>query len=520
MLAATAHQALEDVEYDAFALALRQRFANIVGAGRPIFTTSAAGLFEAYLRNLPAVDRQVHNCNTCRRFIEAYGGLVVIDTSGNVEPAMWDAAGIPPTYRAAVETMRELVLCSRVTGAFFSADKAWGVAKTGDWRHLHVVPPEGMVHKRRDLTAEQLMAEKREDHRILCQALDDFTEQHLEVAVTLLKSEALYRSEKVLGVAEYLLALSRARKAAKGYARIAGTWLAATTAPTGWCHVRTTMIGSLLEDIASGLPLEDVKRKFAAKMRPDLYQRPQAAPAAGNIAQAEKLVEKMGIALSLKRRMARLDDLVLEWRPRTSEQAAGAGVFAGIKSKQDASPAARETVAPNMTWSKFAATLLPVAERLQALAPVVGSYCGILTAADPSAPPILQWDREGRRNPLSTYTYTRPSSAHNWNVAAGWVDVIGIHLAPHMHSGGLPNHKPSAMALLRDARDLNLQGSCLFPEDLKAELHPVRSTIEAYSNSTPIQTDPEAVAGLPVIGITLRVYTGAVITRVTIDRWD
>lgn len=35
-------------------------------------------------------------------------------------------------------------------------------------------------------------------------------------------------------------------------------------------------------------------------MNPLQYQRPQAAPSAGNVAQAERIVEKLGIANSLE----------------------------------------------------------------------------------------------------------------------------------------------------------------------------------------------------------------------------
>lgn len=53
------------------------------------------------------------------------------------------------------------------------------------------------------------------------------------------------------------------------------------------------MIGTLLDDIASGMSFDSVSRRFAEKMHPLQYQRPQAAPSAGNIAQAEKIVEKL-----------------------------------------------------------------------------------------------------------------------------------------------------------------------------------------------------------------------------------
>jgi hypothetical protein len=53
------------------------------------------------------------------------------------------------------------------------------------------------------------------------------------------------------------------------------------------------MIGTLLEDIEEGLDFGDVSRKFASKMHPLQYQRPQAAPSVGNIEESEKIVAKL-----------------------------------------------------------------------------------------------------------------------------------------------------------------------------------------------------------------------------------
>jgi hypothetical protein len=38
------------------------------------------------------------------------------------------------------------------------------------------------------------------------------------------------------------------------------------------------MIGALLDDIKSGLPFEDIKARFDAKMHPLRYQRPKPRP--------------------------------------------------------------------------------------------------------------------------------------------------------------------------------------------------------------------------------------------------
>jgi hypothetical protein len=513
---------LEDVEYDAFAASLRGRFALATRQGAPLFRSQVSGrtLWDLYLNHLRGDIRQVHNCETCRAFISRYGALVTIDQNGDLHSVMWQD-DVPEPYARSARALREAVEREGVAGAFYSSNTSWGTATTGDWHHLHVIPPASLVHTRPDLTAGQLMAEKAEDRRMLMSALHDYTEQHLEAAVNLLNSEALYRSEKVLGRAQYLLALKKAiAGAADSRRRHAGIWLSAVTAPAGFCHVKSSMIGSLLDDIAAGMPIAGIKARFAEKMKAENYQRPKAAPTAGNIKQAEKLVDKLGIAASLKRRMARLSDLTLEWAPPVEKAQTGGGVFGHLAAKKQPQVALHGVTTGNMTWSKFARTLLPGATRIEVLAPARGNYNGLLTAADPDAPPILQWDLEGQRNPVSGYQYINHSSPSNWGISSGWNDAIGICLQPHMHSRVQGNRPPGAIVLLKGARDLNLQGSCLFPENLKSELHAVRATIEAYSNTTPVPTDPEGVAGLPVVGTTFRVHSAGGSTTVTVDRWD
>jgi hypothetical protein len=78
----------EDRDYDRLVSAMRIHFENAASGG-PLFTTDAEGLFEAYLSGFPEADRQYHNCNNCRRFIERFGGLVTIDDHGMTHAAIW-----------------------------------------------------------------------------------------------------------------------------------------------------------------------------------------------------------------------------------------------------------------------------------------------------------------------------------------------------------------------------------------------------------------------------------------------
>lgn len=536
-MTATASQPLDPPggRYNHFLGQQRDRFTALAGAG-PLFTTDAADLWPAFLAALPEHERQHHTCHACRHFVERYGNLVVIDENGRTTPVMWgEAEGL---YAAPFAALRRLVGRAKITGVFLSPDPTWGIPKTGEWRHMAVTPPSSLVYRETALkTAGQAMAEKREEHGMLCRGLADFGADVVRQALTILEAEALYRSEKVIGPARWLADLHEKRAAARSKAaRENVTWLAVASAPMGFAHIRTTMIGTLLEDIAAGLPFDDVKRKFAAKMNPLQYQRPQAPPSAGNIAEAERIFETLGLAPALRRRFARLEEIVALWRPapETPERPAGGGTFAHLTPK-GAQPRAPSLAMPpvTMTWVKFRDTVLPTATAMEYRVPHgPGHYLAMVTAADPDAPPILQWDTPEKRNPVNWYVYPMGTVPSKWNlVAGGRAKVAAVSALPFLWDPERTfAHQGEGVVLVLDGcRDLTpCGGAALFPEVLKSELHAVRSTIEAHSRTAGIAGKDEASAcGVDlrkggnwhdcVIDVTSK--TG-VRTAYRLDRWD
>lgn len=355
----------DDPQYDAFLARLNARFiANIEGGAKLLFDTDTEGLFAVYLDAFPAEHRQYHTCHACRHFVERFGGLVTIGADGQTTSAIWHEDDAPDAYKAAIAAMARMVRRAKVTGAFLSSDRVWGTPVTGIWHHMAVTPPAAILYKATVLTAGQAMAEKREDFKTVMHALNEFTQPHIEQALTLLRSDSLYRSEKVLGQAEWLYNLHVARAAANGPGKANAVWLAIAKAPAGFCHPRSSMIGTLLEDIAAGMEFGDVSRRFASKMHPLQYQRPQAAPKAGAIAQAEKTFETLGLAPALGRRIARLDEVPMVWTPSGAAQqpSASGGLFGHLTPKGAMPVPGLEIPATLMTLQKFVQTVIPTAE--------------------------------------------------------------------------------------------------------------------------------------------------------------
>ena len=442
----------------------------------------------------------------------------------------------PSSTGRRVEALARRVNRANVTGVFLSADKVWGQPVTGVWHHYAVTPPPEALYKGRVLNASQAMAEKKEDYRNVRRALGEFKAEAVAQSLTLLDSEVLYRSEKVCGPVKWLASLHSAlAMVGRGKPADNVVWRAVAAAPAGFCHPRSSMAGTLLEDLAAGMDFAEVSRRFAAKMHPLQYQRPQAAPSAGNIAQAEKLVAQLGIAPALNRRFARVEEVEALWRPAPPKPAEpNEGVFGHLKPK-GAAPTPSPIVIPpiTLTWEKFRREVLPTAETIEFYAGhAPNAYAALVTAVDPDAPPILQWDRPDRRNPVSWYYKGSPSLPGEWNLAAGGHhEVTAVCLKPSQWGpdpDACPHQGKGVMFVIAGARDRHAGGSAIFPETLKAELREVRATIEAYSRSATLAGAEEASACGVMVSpgpgrdwdVTLRVTAAGRVQAYKLDRWD
>lgn len=460
----------------------------------PLFTTDTTGLFEGFLSRLHSSKRQHYNCRSCMRFIENFGGLVSIGETGLTHTPFWPTAHVG-FFEDAMDYLYDRAVRARVTGVFLTPEPMLGVSSTrsakapgGSWHHMHARVPEAMRYRETPLkNASQAMAEKVEEYGMLCRGLADFPIDIVRKATALLTTGGLYRSEKCIGVAKWLLDLHEERAVMKNArARDHITWRAIATAPTGYAHVRSSMIGTLLEDLVAGKPFEDIKRSFDAKMAPTQYQRPQAAPTVGQIAAAETMIEKLGAAGALARRYARLEEVLPNaiWTPRAPKAAETGGVFGHLKPKA-AQSARLELPEQVITWARFARDVLPTAEQIDYLVPHgYGPYFAFITAENADAPPILQWDNPDRRNPVSWYLYQAGSAPGHWNLTPGTqVPVDAITLQPSSWTSDSAHHGQGVYFILRGARDTLSAGagSGLFPETLKSEFRAMRSVIEAHS---------------------------------------
>lgn len=530
------------------------------GHGHLFRITPEKDLQKTFRRAFPSEHRQYHNCDCCKTFIYKYGNLVTIGEDGQVRSAVWNEGlihwknrGLNP-YTAVVQEMRLAVEPAGVKrgtiqGVFYTDDASLGLPEVGGWDHLSLLIPKKwstskIIHNRSDLTASQAMAAKLEDYRNLTRALDTMPSNKVKQAVGLLTMSGAARAEKVLHIGQFLHNAfeQTSGKAAALYEKT--VWKLVAEGDAGQCCPQGTVFGQLVEDLKMNYTPTMAMQRHNARMAGDKYQRPTAI-SEGNIDQAEKLIEKLDLGKSLARRFANyieVDRIWAPWDEKTKGKPSGeAGVFADLRPKAQVkgNQEVLSRTPINMSFAKFQRTILPIAKRIEAALEGHGSYGCMTTAVHADAAPLMAWDRYGSRNPFAWYQYVRGSSASNWGLTTANVyrstlaltEVLGITMMPpvwHDRNGRWKEFGNRAMFILKGAQDKTNSSLALFPECLQAELHSVRSTIEAYSKARTLAepatgSDLNHAAGW-IMGdnapLTVKVTTELGTAFYHLDRWE
>ena len=288
-------------------------------------------------------ERPVQACHACRRFIEAFGGLVSITDDGTTIPAFWNPVTVPDFYSAAVKALRGAVRRARVIGVFLSSEDELGTARSDAWTHFTARQPA--VFKHPLLTAFQAAAAVRENRVTALTALAEFKPGVLDGALRLMQAESLYRSERFIAPVKWLRDVHNRPEGRPGDNV---PWRAVGSAAAGFCDPSASVIASLLENVAScDFTFDAIKARCDSKTVPSVSQRPHAAPTTGNFAAAEAVVAEAGIAPSLEHCYARLDEIAdIIWQPKGASKVdpAVGGVFGHLQAKSGT---------PITHWSTF-----------------------------------------------------------------------------------------------------------------------------------------------------------------------
>lgn len=489
-------------------------------------------LYEIYLNSFEDEQvRQDHKCRCCRDFFRRSGTLIQLAAGGQSHSLLFqDSEEVPELYRPFVRAAAAKLTNARINTVLTAKRKGAtvdiGEARKGGFEHFHFELAGVAVRAEVVLDTYQTAAAIKEDVRLLNESFGRWT------LVTLKRAKALFENDVRLARSQFseivptFMDIREASNEIKHH-NVRHNYVVsrAVASRKGVVRIGQSVVGEFLDKLQA-ISNENVAiQHFLAMTDKAGYMRPSAAPAAGAVAQAEKLFAELELAPSLRRRAMRRDELTRTfWKQPVVEEKPVAGLFGGIKTKDGVS-ANDAAVGSDIQAGKISVMKLHKliqAEGVTGIELMIPGghtkiFSSLTTAVDPDSKPILRWDDEERRNPACAYSYTNPVHPSTWGLTAyQWASIVAV--IPEVNLFGievLPEDVlVNARFVLAEGYDHNARVNLpLFPETLRAELHGVRSVVEAYARANVLEeVDKGMVVAQCAIGLKFRLTRDGVRT--------
>lgn len=247
-----------------------------------------------------------HDCSCCKNFLRNLGNVVTIK-NGKIE-TIWDVTDIPYPYDVVARELHTAVLNAPIQGIFRTQENSFGAEHTlqaidgnvKKWNHFW-----GKVASAHRTSSPGTEIGKVDDMiRVYKRGLNEFDSNTLATVRELIDGNQLYRGE------EHKPAVTAFCKLWHNYAASSNKDLYVwETYKEFGAQIRNTVIGTLMQDIQSGVNIETAVRSFEQKVAPANYKRPTALITESAVKSALKTIDTLGIKDALDRRMAKLSDI-------------------------------------------------------------------------------------------------------------------------------------------------------------------------------------------------------------------
>lgn len=257
-------------------------------------------------------ERTEHDCQCCKHFIRAVGGLVTI-INGHLT-SIWDVE-VPEPYQSVVHALSCFVKSQPIDNVFLTSEPVIGTNKNHSegpsgvltWEHFSLkIPPAYIVRK--DSIGEKL-GEIRSTKDVFLRSLKEISLDAVDTVLELIAQNSLYRGEENKFAVGAFHKLKKDFEKAKNQELFA--WSRLKDTPTSVSKIRSTAIGTLLVDLSEGMELDAAVASFEAKVAPTNYKRPTALVTKAMIQKAQQKIEELGFTSALERRYATLEDITI-----------------------------------------------------------------------------------------------------------------------------------------------------------------------------------------------------------------
>lgn len=254
-------------------------------------------------------ERTEHDCNCCKQFIRRLGCVVAI--KDNQLRSVWDVNFEGSPYQEVAKKLSELAHSLPVVQVFRTSESQYGNQTTRStdengklliWNHF-----EGKILRQHKSDAPgRDIGNFHSTYQLLNRGLEELSLDAMNDVINIIEADstAIYRGS------EHLNTLKAFRDLKTTYDAVENKNLFA------WEHIhnraarfRNTVIGTLIQDLSSGISLTDAVNAFEKKVAPSNYKRPKSLVTKKMVEEAVSKLDELGLRDALNRRHAKMSDV-------------------------------------------------------------------------------------------------------------------------------------------------------------------------------------------------------------------
>ncbi len=340
---------MSELDFSKFQGALHAQYHRMLETGR-LFRTGVDvdGLWITYIDSFPPGtnpvfrERTEHDCTCCKQFIRQAAAMVAVDANNKLM-TLFDIETGEPAYDAVAKAMAEYVRSEPIVDVFMHIEEKIGRDRTAEltkdkksvvrnWEHFFLQLPSAkknspgpaFVVKKEELAPK--LAEQRDNHQVLLRGLKEFSLEAIEKAFSMIRGDdtgvPLYKGEEQVGPLKTFKALKERFDQVRAPDRSAWVWSILHTVSPAIARMRNHAIGTLLIDLAEGMPLDQAEARWNKVVAPENYKRPQPVITQKMIDSAMKTIQELDLEPHLSRRFANIGDITVNnvlWVDRASK---------------------------------------------------------------------------------------------------------------------------------------------------------------------------------------------------------
>lgn len=366
-------------------------------------------LWDTYLDSFPPGtneifrERREYDCSCCKHFIRSFGNVVSLKDNNVV--TIWDFQANDNKFQIVIDSLASLVRSKQVDNVFVPFCRSFGtlsskeITKDGSvhiWSHFYSKVSDTIkIFNESDVGS--VRGQLRDIRNVLQRSLEEISPDSIDTVLDLIAQNSLYKGE------EWASPLKQFYQIQGEYKTISDEdmrdhycWTTSLKVGAAISKIKNHSIGVLLNDITSGMDLNEAVKRYEKIVAPINYKRPKAIFTKKMVEDAQSTVKGLGLDKSLGRRFANIDDItvnnILFANKDTTKRLAG-DVFSELAESVPEKQKNFDKV-EDVTIENFINNILPKAEELEILLDNShkGNMVSLIAPQDLNSKSMFKWN--------------------------------------------------------------------------------------------------------------------------------